>query len=247
VDFADSAGKGGLVLSWTGPSPYQSGPAVDQQFLRPEFGLATRTDTRVSATSTMSAATSYDDPATSTVNETYLGVPRVRTQDPSGANLQTIESFESVGTGKFLRRLSRQLPSGTASKVSYVYYTPTGGPVAAVCGVTSTTKQLGLLKQTTQADPDGTGADKPLVRQYVYDAKGRLAGYRASTNVTTEPWTCTTYDDAGRPATVAYPAWGGQAARTITHDYRVGGDPGVVSVSDPVGTVEVPRSDGHLA
>ena len=237
VDFADSAGKGGLVLSWTGPSPYQSGPAVDQQFLRPEFSLATRTDTRVSATSTMSATTSYDDPATATVNETYLGVPRVRTQDPSGANLQTIESFESVGTGKFLRRLSRQLPSGTASKVSYVYYTPTGGPVAAVCGVTSTTKQLGLLKQTTQADPDGTGADKPLVRQYVYDAKGRLAGYRASTNVTAEPWTCTTYDDAGRPATVAYPAWGGQAARTITHDYRVGGDPGVVSVSDPVGTV----------
>jgi hypothetical protein len=52
----------------------------------------------------------------------------------------------------------------------------------------------------------------------------------ASTNVTSGPWTCTGFDDAGRVASVVFPAWNGQPARTVTHNYRVGGNPNVTSV-----------------
>jgi RHS repeat-associated protein len=185
----------------------------------------------------MTSTTSFDDPATSTLNESYLGIARSHTQDPGGANLTTTESFEAPGAGSYLRRTGRQLPSGAGSNVTYSYYAPAEGPVSAVCGVAAGTAQLGFLKQTTQADPDGAGAQTPIVRQYVYDAKGRQAGYRASTSVSSEPWTCTTFDDAGRPATVAYPAWGAQAARTVSYNYRVGGDPTKTSVADSAGTV----------
>lgn len=237
IDLADTAGTGGVTLRWTGPAPYGANPVVDPQFLRPEFGLGTRSEQRVDATTTRVQAVSYDDPATGSINESYLGIPRVRTEDPGGLNLQTIETYETPGVGKFLRRLSRRLPSGAGSLVTYSHYTPTEGPIAAVCGVAAGTAQLGFAKQTTQADPDGAGPATAIVRQYVYDSKGRPAGYRASSDVSSEPWTCTTYDDASRSATVTYPAWGGQPQRTVTNTYRVSGDPTVTSVADSAGTV----------
>src|SRR5262249_43834329 len=45
------------------------------------------------------------------------------------------------------------LPAGNAT--TYVYYTGTGGPVAAACGVTASTKQGGQLEQQTDPDPGG--------------------------------------------------------------------------------------------
>jgi RHS repeat-associated protein len=161
----------------------------------------------------------------------------VTTDDPGGANRQTIETFEPSTSNSFLRRTGRQLPAGSGSNVTYDYYTATGGPIANVCGATGTTKQLGMLKRTTQADPDGAGPELPLIREYVYDSAGRQAGYRASTAVSSEPWTCTTYDAMGRVATVAYPAWNGQSARTVTYNYRVGSNPTVTSVGDSAGTI----------
>ena len=235
VDTADASGTGGLTIQWTPPSgPLQNVPSSE---LRPEFGLPTASTTRVDATTTLNTTTSYDDPATSPLNESYLGIPRVTTDDPGGANRQTIETFEPSTSGSFLRRTGRQLPAGSGSNVTYDYYTATGGPIANVCGATGTTKQLGMLKRTTQADPDGTGPELPLIREYVYDSAGRQAGYRASTAVSSEPWTCTTYDAMGRVATVAYPAWNGQSARTVTYNYRVGSNPTVTSVGDSAGTI----------
>ena len=237
VDTADASGTGGLELLWTPPGGTQTTvPAAD---LRPEFGLVTRTETRVNATTSNVVDVSYDDPTTGTVNESYLGIGRVTTVDPSGLALATIETFEASGSG-FLRRLSRQLPSGSASKVSYDYYGPTEHPIASgatACGVNASTVQLGMLKRATQADPDGAGPEEPIVREYIYDSAGRQAGYRASSDVDSEAWTCTTFDDAGRVSTVEYPAFGSQPARTVTYDYMVDGDPNVVSVNDPEGTV----------
>jgi RHS repeat-associated protein len=77
----------------------------------------------------------------------------------------------------------------------------------------------------------------PIVRQYVYDAMGRQRGYRSGTDVTSQPWTCTTLDSRGRTTQVDYPAWGGQPARTVTNNYAVGGNPLVASSSDSAGTV----------
>ncbi len=237
IDSRDTAGTGGINLQWTPPGgTLAQVPAAN---LRPDFGLVTKTTTRVDGSTNQVISTSYDDPATTTENESYLGIARVTTQDPTGAARQTIETFEAPGSG-FLRRTSRQLPSGAGSKVDYEYYTPTGGPIssgATACGVSGSTPQLGMLKRTVQADPDGTGPETSLVREYVYDSAGRQVGYRASTDVSSEPWTCTSFDDAGRVDAIDYPAWNGQPARTVSHDYMVGGDPRVTSVTDPAGTI----------
>ncbi|MGB3411961.1 MAG: hypothetical protein WBA45_12285, partial [Microthrixaceae bacterium] len=240
IDNADSSGTGGVDLQWIPPGGTQVQVPVAN--LRPEFGLATESTVRVDTTNTVVSTTSYDDPVTTGVNESYLGIPRVVTSDPGGLALQTVETFEessSTSTG-FLRRLSRQLPSGGGSKVTYEYYDSDSDPIssgATACGVGSLTDQLGMLERTIQADPDGGGPESSLVREYVYDSAGRQAGYRASTEVENEPWTCTTFDDAGRVATVEFPAWDIEPARTVVYDYMVGGDPKVMSVSDSVGTV----------
>ena len=68
-------------------------------------------------------------------------------------------------------------------------------------------------------------------------ASGAVPSAEKSTNVSSEPWTCTTFDDAGRVDTIDYPAWNSQPARTVSHDYMVGGDPRVTSVTDPAGTI----------
>lgn len=240
IDSANSLGAGGISTRWV--TPAGGAPVViPSANLRPEFGLPTTTTARVSPAlgDTQTTAVSYDDPATASVNESYLGIARVTTADPGGLNRQTIETFEAPGSG-FLRRTSRQLPSGAGSKVNYTHYTPTAGPIASgatACGIPGSTNQLGMLQRTTQADPDGSGGDSALVREYVYDAAGRQAGYRASTNIASEPWTCTTFDDAGRVDTVNYPAFGSQPPRSVTHNYMVGGNPNVASVTDPAGTI----------
>ncbi len=234
IDTADGGGTGGVDIKWVAPGG--SLQQVPPQYLRPEFGLAMQSTTRVDGATDITTAVSYDDPDTTTLNESYLGIPRVTTIDPGGANRQTIEKYEASGTGSYLRRLSRQLPSGSGSKVNYAYYTPTDGPIAAVCGVGAGVAQLGALKRTTQADPDGAGPETALVREYVYDSAGRPVGYRSSTAIASEPWTCTSYDDAGRVAQISYPAWNGQPARNVTTNYSVG-DPTYTSVTDSAGAI----------
>jgi RHS repeat-associated protein len=235
IDFADTAGAGGIYPYWRQGSTGGIS-LIPTTATSPEFGLVTATSSRVNASSTVSSSVSYDDPATSGVDESYLGVARVRVQDPGGANLVSTEVFEPVGSG-YLRRVGRQLPSGAGSLVDYDYYAPSDGPISSVCGVGANTPQLGFVKQATQADPDGTGPESALVRQYVYDSAGRQVGYRASTAVASEPWTCTSFDDAGRVSQVSYPRWAGQPARTVATNYSVGGDPLVSALSDPAGSV----------
>ncbi|MCO5317723.1 MAG: hypothetical protein M9942_04710, partial [Microthrixaceae bacterium] len=231
----DSGGTGGFKLEWQPPAgSWTATPAAN---VRPEFGLSTRTETRVSATHSDVVEVSYDEAGTATVDETYLGIPRSTTVDPGGLDLTTSQTFEEVDPNKYLRRKSRTLPSGSDSTVTYDHYSPTEGPIAAVCGVSAGTDQLGLPKRTTQADPDGVGGEDPIVREYVYDDAGRQVGYRASADLGSEPWTCTTYDDAGRADEISYPAWGGQPARTVSYSYAVSGDPRVTSVSDAAGTI----------
>src|SRR5438067_391842 len=58
-----------------------------------------------------------------------------------------------------------------------------------------------------------------------------------SGRIGSDDWTCTTYDARGRVQTESYPAFGGQSARTVTHNYAVSGNPLVTSVSDSAGTI----------
>src|SRR5690606_35030367 len=66
-----------------------------------------------------------------------------------------------------------------------------------------------------------------------YNAAGRLAG----TQVNGGTWSCISYDARGRVTQRTYPAYGGHPARTVTYNYKVGGDPRVTSVTDATGTI----------
>ncbi len=90
----------------------------------------------------------------------------------------------------------------------------------------------------SEPDPDAAGPQARRVRQVVYDAAGRVAGAKVIAPVTTpaEDWICTTYDSRGRPTSRSVPAFGGQAARTVTYNWAVDG-PLKTSVADAAGTI----------
>ena len=191
----------------------------------PDYGLVTSAvDPDGKAT-----ATGYTDTGHG-IGPQY-GLPTAVTDDPAGLALATTTSYEPPGSGSYLRAVAKTLPGG--NQTSYAYYTGTGGPSAAVCGVSAATPQGGLLSQRTDPAP-ASGAGDARVEQYVYDAVGRQVGVRIGTAATigTAGWACTGYDAAGRITSQSYPAFGAAAARTVTYSYAVGGNPLVSAVTD---------------
>ncbi|GHE76067.1 hypothetical protein GCM10017786_01200 [Amycolatopsis deserti] len=92
--------------------------------------------------------------------------------------------------------------------------------------------QGGMPKLTTST----TAAAGPArVDEQVYDASGRVIA-----EATGGAWTCTTYDVRDRPLEERVPASADAPARTVTHNYAVGGDPLTTSVSDDKGTITPP-------
>lgn len=197
----------------------------------PNYGLVTQTTDPDGKVTT----TSYTDSAHGIGPQ--FGLPTTVTQDPGGLNLTTTTTYETPGTGTYLRVLAKTLPAGSGTGSTYTYYGNTAGPIAAVCGVSSTTSQAGALEQRNDAAP-ATGAGDALEEQYVYDATGRQVGLRTGTvnTINSAGWQCTTYDTDGRVATQTYPAFGNAGARTVTYNYAVvtGGvaNPLVNSVTD---------------
>lgn len=227
-----------------GPGPYATVHTLtveDQQFpanghlnitssasgttFDPNYGLATQTtdaDGKVTATS-------YTDSAHGIGPQ--FGLPTSVTQNPGGLNLITRTTYETPGSSTYLRVLSKTLPAGNGP--SYTYYGNTAGPIAAVCGVTSTTSQAGALQQETDPAP-ASGSGDARVQQYVYDVTGRQVGIRVGTvnTISSAGWECTTFDAAGRVSSQSYPTFGNAAARTVTYNYAVGNNPMVNNVTD---------------
>jgi RHS repeat-associated protein len=191
----------------------------------PNYGLVTKTIDPDGKTTT----TSYTDTTHGIAPQ--LGLPTAVTQDPTGLNLTTTTTYETPSTTTFLRPLAKTLPAGYGP--SYSYYGNTAGPIAAVCGTTSTTNEAGALEQMTDPAP-ATGAGDARVEQYVYDATGRQVGIRVGTvnTIATAGWECTGYDAAGRITSQSYPAFGSAPARTVTYNYSIGGNPLINSVTD---------------
>jgi len=94
-----------------------------------------------------------------------------------------------------------------------------------------------MLHIKTDPDPDGAGAQTARTTETIYDDAGRVV----ATRVNADNWTCTTYDARGRVLTTAIPAvtlsGHSQAARTITNNYAVGGNPLVTASTDTEGTI----------
>ncbi|MGI5185565.1 RHS repeat-associated core domain-containing protein [Dactylosporangium sp. CA-152071] len=226
VDFQGSATQLNDFAVMLTPAP-GTGGVILNSILGPGYRLRTGSTDPDGVVTT----TSYTD---STVGPQYGLVTATTVGAGTGAALTTATSYEAPGTTTYLRKLSHTLPAGNAT--TYTYYTGTAGPLAAVCGVTASTPQGGLLQ--TQTDPAPTAATA-RVQQFIYDAAGRRAGRRvaASSSISTAPWQCTAYDAVGRYSSQTWPAFNGAAARTATYTYNVGGNPLVSKVVDPTGTV----------
>jgi len=75
-----------------------------------------------------------------------------------------------------------------------------------------------------------------VVTEFAYDLLGRAIATRRTGDST---WSCTALDSRGRTQSVVVSAFGSAAARTITSDFAVGGNPLISSVTDPTGVVTV--------
>lgn len=231
VEFKDTAGAANWSVRWVPPGGATTQIPAAQ--LRPDYGLVTEVvdpDGNVTKTT-------YADPATGLASSTVQPVGTGR------ADLVTSTTYEPEPTTDtspgWRRPLTRTLPSGAASTVTYAYYGDQGGPVGNSCGVAGV-NQAGRPKSTTVADPDGAGPAQAIVRWYVYDLSGRTRGLLTTTADVAEsalgaqPWVCTTYDGRGRPVAVSYPAYGAGAPRTVSYDYS---NPLRTVATDPAGTI----------
>jgi YD repeat-containing protein len=143
---------------------------VKTEYAAPHTGLATATVT---------------DPVT--VNAT--------TTNPSGLNLRSTTTYEAASSSTFFRRTAKTLPKGAASTATYAYYGITETADNPCPGGQLAVNQAGALKSETAADPDGAGAQAPVVREFRYDKAGRIVARRV---VGDSAWTCTSFDDRGR-------------------------------------------------
>ncbi|QQR51983.1 hypothetical protein IPG36_05275 [bacterium] len=168
------------------------------------------------------------------------GLPQSVTVNPTGLNYTGSSSFETPGTGSYLRQTSKTLPGGTTSTYSYYTATDTAdNPCTA--GTTESYKQAGLSKLITEQDPDSSGTLTGRKSEVIYDDAGRIVASRmiGATNQT-DPWSCTTYDTRGRVTQKVTPTVSGRVGRTISYNYAVSGNPLVGSSTDSVaGTTSV--------
>lgn len=121
--------------------------------------------------------------------------PTIPGVNPSGINLRSTTTYEPASPTGFRRRVSRTLPKGSGTTVNYAYYGITETADNPCPGGATNVNQAGALKTDTAADPDGAGAQTPIVREFRYDRAGRVVAQRV---VGDAAWTCTAYDNRGR-------------------------------------------------
>lgn len=235
VEYRDLGGNARWDLWWTPPG--QAPGWIPTSQMQPNYALVTQKSDLDGRTT----AYSYTDPAAGLDPSDGLLVSTTQVVGGGAPDLVTSSTYEPDSeTVGWRRQLTRSLPSGSASTVSYDYYADAGDPVANSCGVGAGTSQAGRPRSTTAADPDGAGPERAIKRWYVYDTAGRTRGLLTTTadvaagTLGSQSWVCTTYDERGRPTKVTYPAFGGTSARTVTSDYS---NPLETRITDPAGTI----------
>jgi RHS repeat-associated protein len=222
VEFRPGTSGAHLELRRTRPDGVEG--VLPGTQLAPRYGLVTKTTVDDSPASAPAKVTNtaYAHPSDSQATSVTV-VPA----------LITATAYEPDGLSHFNRRTSRTLPAGNTW--NYVYYGADTNPATATnpCPAGGSADQGGALRQRVGPDPDGPGPQTARVDESVYDAAGRVVASR----VGTDPWTCAAYDGRGRIVTKSFPAFGTEAARTVTYNYAVGATPLVTSVSDTAGTI----------
>jgi len=195
-------------------------------YVRPDYSLTTSSKTYDSTIGDTTTTTNYG-------STPELGLAQSTAVDPTGLNLTTSSTYETQGaTGSFLRQTSSSLPSGAPTNYTYYGATDTADNPCTT-GTTEAYREGGMLKIKTEPDPDGAGSQTGRTTETIYDDAGQVV----ATRYNSDSWTCTTYDSRGRVTQVAIPAFGSAAARTVTNNYAVGGNPLVTSISDSTGTI----------
>lgn len=222
VDYFEETVGASVRLYWTPPGATEV--LVPGSNLSPRYGLPTKETVHDSTVGSPSRVTSFSYGS----NPEY-GLVVSSTDDPGGLNLVSQSSYEPPGSG-FFRQTTRVLPAGNAWTMAYYGSTEIA---TNPCPQGGSANQAGRLRTRTGPDPDGTGPQTARMEEVVYDAAGRIV----ATRLGSEAWTCLTYDGRGRLTTKTIPPFGGQPGRTLTYSYSVGGDPRVLSVTDPTGSI----------
>ncbi len=190
--------------------------------LRPSHGLATSTVTAQSdGVPDQVASTRYSDGL-----DPALGQATGVIVDPSGLRLTSSTGYETAGAG-YLRKTSKTMPSGAQS--TYTYYGDAETRANPCVPGSPAVNQGGMAKLTTSATPASGPA---RVDEQVYDASGRVVAKSTSGD-----WSCTSHDSRDRVVEQVFPPSATSAARKVTYNYQVNGDPLTTSVSDSAGTV----------
>lgn len=244
VEYFEQTSNSVLELKWLLPGA-STFTTVPGSALSPNYGLANKVtvEDAAPAGSGISDTAVPDIVTTLQYDHPWLGAVTSSTIDPTGLALTTKQTFEAPSTTSgWLRRTSRMLPGAVAAGMSstsigatqYQYYGntepvgPTYGVTTAICGVEPDAPQYGLLRKVIEPSPTGSvGGGKTT--WFVYDSWGRVVGMRPGPST---GWICTTYDDRGRVSEVAFPAFGGQPARTVTYNYAWNATGLLVTVSD---------------
>jgi RHS repeat-associated protein len=191
--------------------------------LKPGYGLAT-------TQKTFDSSSSVDDTivANNYGSNPELGLLQSSAVDPTGLNLVTAYSYESQGAaGSLLRRLTKTLPGGNATNYSYYLASETRDDPCTT-SVVENYKQAGMLKLTTEPDPDGIGAQTSRTIEVVYDDAGRQVASR----INSDSWICSTYDARDRITQQTYPANSQGSTRIIKNNWAIGGNPLVTGTGD---------------
>ncbi len=228
VEYADYSGSSILQLHWTKPGNVTE--IVPGTALKPDYRLPDRTTVQDAAPAGSGLADAPDIVTSLGYTHPWLGIATSSSIDPDGLNLTTTSTYEAPGSG-WLRRLTRTMPSGGSATSTSTYYGDTATLATSACGVPTTVPQYGMLRN--QKDPTPATVS-PRSIEFVYDILGRAVGQYVGGG---PAWACTTLDLRGRPTTVAMPAWGGTAARTVTYNYAVGGNPLFSSATDAAGAL----------
>jgi RHS repeat-associated protein len=196
VDYRHDSGDAQFGLRWAPPAAAAASGAtegaVPSSRLSPRYNLTT---TSTDADGRVSK-TEYERPE--------LGLATASIADPGGLSLRSTTTYEPASTTTFHRRTSRTLPKGASSATTYAYY----GIDETVSGV----NQAGALKTST----DAAG----IVREYRYDAEGRVVASRVQGDAN---WETSVYDTRGRLVSTT-----DRTGKTTTNDYSV---PGVVTTT----------------
>lgn len=219
VEYQDDTASARLKLSWKTPGT-SAFVTVPGSALRPDYGLVSSTtvDDSAGGNTTVSDASVPGITTTVTYEHPWLGQATSSTVDPTGLALTTNVQFESPNGSGWLRREKRTLPAGVAASVgdpaatlSEYYGNLTTAP--DVCGLGTTVRQFGMLKQVSGPQP-ATGSR--VVTEYAYDIMGRTVGTKVSGDTA---WSCITYDNRGRAITQTTAGPTGVASRTTSTSY----------------------------